>query len=253
MAEAARRIRLNKTMADWNPWHGCKKLSPGCRNCYVYRSDGRHGRDASQVRKNRDFDLPVRRDRYGNYKIRSGETVNTCFTSDFFLDEADIWRAHAWEMIGQRSDLDFFMITKRIERFEVCLPESWGEGWDNVTVYTTVENSQMAERRLPVLMDAPIKHRGIVCEPILEQIDLRPYLGGWVEQVVVGGESGPNARPCDYSWVLDIGRQCLEHGISFWFKQTGANFIKDGRLYKIPRKYQHMQARKAGISTGRKR
>ena len=55
------------------------------------------------------------------------------------------------------------------------------------------------------------------------------------------------ARPCDYSWVLDIRRQCMEAGVSFWFKQTGARLIKDGRLYRIPRSQQHAQARRAGI------
>ncbi|MPM94242.1 hypothetical protein SDC9_141387 [bioreactor metagenome] len=89
----------------------------------------------------------------------------------------------------------------------------------------------------------------IVCEPLLERIDLSPYLGDWVESVTVGGESGDEARLCNYNWVLDIRRQCIEADVPFRFKQTGANFVKDGRQYQIKRAIQHAQARKASINT----
>jgi hypothetical protein len=72
--------------------------------------------------------------------------------------------------------------------------------------------------------------------------------GGWDEGVIVGGESGAQARPCDYGWVLGIRTQCVAAGVPFRFKQTGAQFIKDGKLYRIERKFQHAQARKAGIN-----
>ena len=72
-------------MARWNPWHGCKKISPGCLNCYVYRIDGKHGRDASVVSRNNEFDLPLRRNKNMEFKLKAGETVYTCFSSDFFL------------------------------------------------------------------------------------------------------------------------------------------------------------------------
>ena len=83
-------------MAQWNLWHGCHKISPGCKNCYVYRFDAAFNRDASIVSKNADFGLPLKRKRNGEYKIPAGETVYTCFTSDFFLKEADEWRIEAW-------------------------------------------------------------------------------------------------------------------------------------------------------------
>ena len=69
-----------------------------------------------------------------------------------------------------------------------------------------------------------------------------------MEQVVVGGESGKEARVCNYDWVLDIRQQCIEKNINFWFKQTGAYLLKDGREYKIARQFQHSQARKAAIN-----
>lgn len=235
-------------MAGWNPWHGCHKLSAGCANCYVYRIDGKHGKDSSVVYRTKEFDFPVRRNRSGLYKLPAGETVFTCFSSDFFVEDADAWRPEAWRMIRERSDLHFWMITKRIDRFYVGLPSDWGDGYEHVTVCCTVENQDRADYRLPVYRELPLKHRMIVCEPLLGPIDLAPYLGSWAEEVLVGGESGPAARMCDYDWVLDLRRQCMEKRVSFTYRQTGALLRKDGRVYRIGRTYQGSQARKAGIS-----
>ena len=80
-------------------------------------------------------------------------------------------------------------------------------------------------------------------------IDLRPFhIDTWIEQVVAGGESGYESRPCDFDWVMDLRDVCAEHNVAFWFKQTGSKFIKDGKLYPIQRRLQHAQARKAGIN-----
>ena len=86
-------------MSLWNPWHGCTKCSPGCRNCYVYRRDAEFGKDASIVKKTVSFNLPVKKDRRGNYKLKPEDgTVMTCFTSDFFHPDADAWRPEAWQI-----------------------------------------------------------------------------------------------------------------------------------------------------------
>jgi protein gp37 len=175
--------------------------------------------------------------------------VYTCFTSDFWVEEADAWRSEAWRTMRVRSDLRFMIITKRIDRFSQSLPEDWGDGYENVTVCCTVENQDRADYRLPLYRAAPIRHKILICEPLLERIDLSAYaIGSWVEQVVAGGESGYDARVCDFDWVLDLRAQCLTQGVSFWFKQTGAKFLKEGRLYAIDRRLQHAQARKAAIN-----
>ena len=234
-------------MANWNPWHGCHKYSEGCQHCYVYRIDAAHGKDASQIFLNKEFDLPMRRKRDRSYQLAPGTLVYTCFSSDFFLEEADGWRERAWEMIRWRSDLTFFIITKRIIRLHECLPFDWGKGYENVHICCTVENQRQADIRLPIYQKAPIRHKSIICSPLLSAVDLRPYLGSWVEEVVVGGESGQEARPCDYNWVLDLREQCVQAGVPFHFMQTGARLIKDGKHYRIPRKFQHRQAKAAGI------
>ena len=128
-------------MATWNPWHGCKKISPGCANCYVYRRDAEFGKDSSIVTRTSSFDMPVKCNRRNEYKLQlKGEDVYTCMTSDFFLDEADAWRPEAWDIIRRRGDLHFVIITKRIHRFAVGLPEDWGSGYENVTICCTCEN-----------------------------------------------------------------------------------------------------------------
>lgn len=235
----------------WNPWHGCIKYSEGCQNCYVYRIDKLAGRQSDTVHRNTDFDMPVKRTRDGSYKVRSGDTVYTCLSSDFFLEDSDTWRREAWSIIASRPDVNFVIITKRILRFYEQLPEDWGSGYENVTVACTCENQIRADERLPFFLELPIKHKNVICEPLLERIDLLPYLeSGKIESVIAGGESGDfdKARPCDFDWILGIRDACIMTGTSFTFKQTGSNFVKNGKLYQIERKNQHIQAKKAKIN-----
>lgn len=233
----------------WNLWHGCLKISEGCKNCYVFRRDSLYGIDSRNVYKTKNFDLPLKRKRDGSYKIVPGEHVWTCFTSDFFIEEADGWRDDAWKMINQRKDLTFSIATKRIDRVRQCLPEDWNSGYDNVSILCSVENQKQAELRLPVFKQLPFIQKSIICEPLIGPIDLSELLkGDWIEKVVVGGESGDNARVCNYDWVMEIRNACTQNNVSFVFKQTGTFFVKEGRNYKIARKLQAWQARKAGIN-----
>lgn len=235
-------------VAEWNPWHGCHKYSAGCAHCYVYRRDAKYELDASVVRKNAAFDLPVRRKRDGSYALKGPDDVATCFTSDFLIEEADAWRPEAWRMMRERGDLTFFFITKRIARLAAVLPADWGAGYPNVTIGLTCENQQMADERLPLFLAVPVRRRLIICEPMLSAIDLRAYLGAGIAQVAAGGESGDEARLMRYDWALSLREQCAAAGVPFWFRQTGARFEKDGRVYRIKRRDQFPQARKSGLS-----
>ena len=232
----------------WNAWHGCHKISAGCQNCYMFRRDAKYGKDSTVVTKTANFRLPVMKKKDGSFKLQTNDYVYTCMTSDFFVEEADDWRSSAWEMIKLRSDLKFFIITKRRDRFDKCKPYDWKDGYDNVTICSTCENQEMADYRLPIMIELPIKHMEIIHEPMLEAIDINKYLeSGKIEQVTCGGESGDNARELNYDWVLSIREQCKKWEVPFYFKQTGAKFIKNGKVYKVPRAIQMEQARKANI------
>jgi protein gp37 len=235
-------------MSIWNPWKGCHRKSPGCDNCYIHRANAKKGINTDIIYKTEEFYRPIDKDKKGNYKIKSGQTVYVCFNSDFLIEEADEWRKEVWGMMRERNDLHFLFLTKRIERFMVGLPDDWGYGYDNVTVCCTIENQQIANERVSLFKKLPIKHKIITIQPMLEKINLSDYLDNWLECVVVGGESGSNVRALDYEWVLDIREQCLSKKVSFEFRQVGSNFIMDGKTYKIQRQHLCAQARKAGIS-----
>lgn len=111
----------------WNPWHGCVKCSEGCAHCYMYFLDSQRGHNGAEIyRTKTGFHYPLSRDRAGNYKVKSGEQLRVCMTSDFFLEQADPWRREAWEIMDQRRDISFFLLTKRPERVEKCLPYNSG-------------------------------------------------------------------------------------------------------------------------------
>ena len=242
----------------WNGIHGCTKHSTGCLHCYMFRRDESVGKDPTVVRKTQSFNLPVRRLRAGQYKgfykIPAGSHIYTCFSSDFFHKDADEWRPEMWDMIRERSDCTFFMITKRPERIEEHLPPDWNDGWNHVTIAVTCENQEMANKRLPVYLSLPLPHHSVMVEPMLSHVNLRPFFTKYkkenrplIESVSAGGESGPDARPCVFNWVLDLHLQCVENGVAFSYHQTGARLVKDGKEYQIPRELQHEQAHKAGL------
>ena len=111
--------------------------------------------------------------------------------------------------------LYLLMITKRIDRVAACLPADWGEGWPHVVLCCTCETQERADYRLPIYLSLPLCRREVICEPLLERLDLR--------------------------------RQCVDAGVAFRFRQTGARLRKEGRIYRIRRQFQHSQARRAGV------
>ncbi len=233
-------------MANWNLWHGCHKYSEGCKNCYVYRIDSSHGKeDSFIVRKTADFDLPLRKNRYGGYKLApENGVVFACMTSDFFIEDADCWREEAWKIMKSRPDLQFCIVTKRIKEARERLPADWGNGYDNVAIACTMENQRAVEERLPIFKSFPVRYRLIFCSPLLENLRLFGRLDG-IDTVSVGGESGSEARPCKWEWVENIFRACKHDNVPFHNHQIGSSCIKDGKVYHVPHSKQFNQAKKA--------
>ncbi len=234
----------------WNPWHGCVKVSEGCQSCYMYCLDRMRDKNGADIYRTGGFDAPLRRDRKGRYKIQSGELIRVCMTSDFFLEQADIWREEAWDIMRQRPDVKFFLLTKRPERVEGCLPRDWGEGWENIFFNVSAENQRRADERIPWLLRLPFKHKGVMCAPFIGPVSLGSYLqDGQIEQVIAGGENYDGRRPCDFQWVKDLRRDCERADVTFCFIETGSHFIKDGREYNIPsKKVQSRMAYKSQMS-----
>lgn len=233
-------------MAMWNPWRGCHRYSEGCRFCYIHKGDAKRGTDTDTIVKTDGFNAPIIRKKNGEYKMKSG-TVYLCFSTDFLLPEADGWRGECWDMIRERSDCRFLFLTKRIERFMDCVPADWGEGYDNVVVGCTVENQERADERLSIFKTLPIRHKNIICQPMISAINLEAHLDG-VELVVVGGESDRDARPLRFEWVLEVREQCIKKQVAFEFRQCGTHFIKDGKAYTLQVRDLAAQARKANIN-----
>ena len=227
----------------WNPWHGCKKISEGCKNCYMYYLDRYRNQDGSNIYKvSNNFDYPLHKDRKGNYKIKSGEQLRVCMTSDFFLEEADEWRKDAWEIIRQRPDVIFFILTKRPERGKENLPDWWGDGLENVFFNVTCENQKRADERIPVLFSLPFKHKGIMVAPFIGSVKIEEYLKeGIIEQVIAGGENYDGARPLKFEWVKTLSDDCKKYNTRFIFIETGNIFVKDKKIYKMRSKHIQTQ------------
>lgn len=235
----------------WNPWHGCTKISEGCKNCYIYFLDRKRGLDSRKVfRTTTGFFYPIQKRRNGQYVVQSGEMLRVCMTSDFFIEEADVWREEAWRIISMRPDVSFYLLTKRPERVINCLPRNWGKGWENVFFNVTCENQKRADERLPILLSLPFKHKGFMAAPMLGPINASRYLiSGQIERVLCGGENYDGARPCHYDWVLDLSHQCKTYNTTFCFIETGSHFVKDGKTYTMPNKrLQSIMAFKSNAS-----
>ena len=215
--------------ATWNPWQGCDKVSAECARCYMFRDKRRYGQDPRVVVRSKPgtFRLPLARygptatkGTPGTYKIPAGSRVFTCSWSDWFHADADDWRAEAWEVIRQRPDLTFLVLTKRSDRIADHLPPTWGEGWPNVWLGVTC-GAQDSIHRLEDLAKVPAAVRFVSAEPLLERVDFGPHLEA-MDWLITGGESGPGSRAMAPPWALHALDQGRRAGLALHHKQNGA-------------------------------
>ena len=221
---------------SWNPWHGCRKVSRGCLNCYMFEGDRRRGVPGSDVvtKSKTQFDLPIQKDRNGRYKLND-MLLLTSMTSDFFIEEADEWRDDAWRMMSKRKDLTFEILTKRPHRIMDCLPDDWGDGYPNVRLSVSAEDQDAWDERVPILLSTPAVKRDVYIAPIIGPIDVGEMLSrGGIDAVYVGGEyCSKGARPCDFEWVRSIREECVRNDTTFIWRNTGTYLLKDGETFCI--------------------
>lgn len=247
-----------KTGIEWadhtfNPWWGCEKVSEACRSCYAEtfanrfpRSRGLWGPDSERkVASEKVWGDPIR---WNEAARRAGvrRRVFCASMADVFEDrrELDKHRGRLWKLIEATPSLDWLLLTKRPENFEKLTPWRWLDGGipKNVWAGTTVENQARAEERIPRLLEIPARVRFLSCEPLLGEIDLSAWLGSmthpdpkrwWVPEVgepdfvpgihwvIVGGESGSDARPMHPEWARLLRHECQAARVPFFFKQWG--------------------------------
>jgi protein gp37 len=205
----AHRSAIEWTEGTWNPWHGCKKVSPGCAHCYMYRDKKRYGQDPTTVLRGKTtFDAPLR--------WSEPRMIFTCSWSDFFIESADPWRQAAWEIIKATPQHTYQILTKRPERVARHLPAGWP--FANVWLGVSVENPFFYSR-INYLREVPVGIRFLSLEPLLAAMPSLPLDG--ISWVIVGGESGPGCRPMKPEWVRQIREQCSNADVPFFFKQWG--------------------------------
>lgn len=225
------------THNTFNPWVGCSKISPACDHCYAESWAKRSGLVTWGGERRRTSDANWRKPLKWNAAAAEHGVRRRVFCAslaDVFDNQAPTeWRIDLFRLIEMTPHLDWLLLTKRIGNAAVMLP--WTDTpWRNVWLGATVANQEEADRDIPKLLATPARVRFLSCEPLLESIS---FAGRWVEHpdparhenwleaidwVILGGESGPGARPCALGWFKDIVRQCKAVGTSVFVKQLGA-------------------------------
>ena len=245
----------------FNPWEGCQKVGPGCDNCYAEARDlrftgGTHwGPNAPRrLTSQANWAKPIK---WNREAAASGirPRVFCASLADVFDNAVDpAWREDLWRLIAATPNLDWLLLTKRPSNIGKMLPTfaHWGNGWPNVWLGCTVVNQGEADRDIPKLLQIPAAVRFLSIEPMLGPIDLTwafadartgcchvcgfrtntlngkcPNDGSaifddiGIDWVIVGGESGPHARPMHPDWARSLRDQCAAAGVPFLFKQWG--------------------------------
>ena len=223
-----------KTAIQWtdhtfNIAWGCTKVSAGCTNCYADRDATRYGFDIWGPKTDRrtfgdkHWGEPLKWDRTAANEKRR-HRVFCSSMCDVFEDHPtiDAEREKLWPLIRATPWLDWQILTKRVERMAELAPQV---PLPNVWVGASAEDQETFDERMPRLSRVPGLVSFLSLEPLLGPIDLCFNIydaGQRPDWVIVGGESGPGARPCDVAWIRSILKQCREAGVACFVKQIGA-------------------------------
>lgn len=252
--------KIEWTDHTFNPWEGCQKVGPGCDHCYAEARNARFsggtainfGPGAPRRRTNpATWAMPRRWNAQADaFMAQHGrrQRVFCASLADVFDNAVEPqWRADLFALIRNTPNLDWLLLTKRIGNVPAMV--SIIPGWlpDNVWLGATIVNQAEAERDIPKLLAVPANKRFLSMEPLLGPVDLTvidingdceiyPLHGTTqcvneehepapdlpaLDWVIVGGESGPGARPMSIQWARELRDQCVNAGVPFLFKQWG--------------------------------
>lgn len=225
---------ISWTDHTFNPWWGCTKVSPACDSCYAETFAHRMGENVWGKDADRRFfgdkhwNDPLRWDRQAAKDGRPA-LVFCASMADVFEDRRDLdaERGRLWNVIDKTPNLRWMLLTKRPETITRMLPAAWlADPHPRVWLGVTAENQRRAEERIPVLAEIPAAVRWISAEPLLSDIDFSPWIAD-LDWIIVGGESGWNARRMAPEWATNILGQCQAAGIAYHFKQKGDVLAKE--------------------------
>jgi protein gp37 len=215
------------TETTWNPVTGCQKISPGCKHCYAERMAKRL-KAMGQPRYSNGFKVTLQDDLVTKpLSWKTGRIIFVNSMSDLFhKDVPSDFILRCFEVMNKASQHQFQVLTKRPERvIEMARSIMWS---DNIWIGTSVENNDYV-RRARTIAKVPAAIRFLSIEPLLGPVTRLPLSN--IEWVIVGGESGPGARPMEADWVRKIRDRCVRYEVPFFFKQWGGvQKSKTGRL-----------------------
>ncbi len=253
----------------FNAWTGCTKIGPGCDHCYaegwakrsgiVQWGAGAERRRTSEANWRQPLKWNAEAERLGvRYRVFCASLA------DVFDNAVPVeWRRDLFDLIERTPHLDWLLVTKRIGNVRQMIPDRWSVCMPpNLWLGITVVNQAEADRDIPKLLGLKVSVRFLSMEPLLGPVDLRFHIfseptgnfrthagkrqmelrkpvDGGLHWVIVGGESGPGARPMHPQWVRDIRDQCEAAGVPFLFKQHGewlATDFCDDDMASIPSK-----------------
>ena len=223
--------QIEWTEMTWNPVTGCSKVSSGCKHCYAERMAGRLHAMGSERYAN-GFRLTIHHDLLDAPKAwKKPRLVFVNSMSDLFHQDVPTeFIKRVFETMRDCPHHTFQILTKRSERLrELSDKLLWPS---NVWMGVSVEDSRVV-KRISDLVAVPAQVRFLSCEPLIGALEDLPLRG--IDWVIVGGESGPGARPMRQEWVDSIHSQCKQLSVPFFFKQWG-DFGEDGKPAKLKKK-----------------
>ncbi len=220
--------KIEWTDESWNPVTGCTKVSPGCKHCYAERFAERFRGVVSEDGRRHPFydgfDPVPRPDRLDHpFHWRSPRRVFVNSMSDLFGNFVpDAYLARVFEVMRATPQHTYQVLTKRAARMATWTADQrWAAPAPNVWLGVSVEDVRHGVPRINLLRRTPAAIRFLSIEPLLEDLPTLNLDG--IDWVIVGGESGPGARPMQAAWVRRIRDTCQRAGVAFFFKQWGGS------------------------------